>query len=192
MDTMSALYTRRQWDLLPEGFPAQLIEGRLVREPSPAFGHQRIALAIAHDLKRLVGPRRVGLAPVDVPVDAFNVFQPDVVVWRAPLADDTPYDEAGIPLLVVEVLSPSTARRDRAVKRVRLLDAGVDEVWLVDRQARTIEVYDRDRYRDQPRRVVAQRGSDELASERLASERLALASRALEGFELSPAQLFGA
>ena len=176
MDTMRALYTRAQWDLLPEGFPAQLVEGRLVREPAPRFGHQRIAFTVAKALEGLVGPARMGMAPVDVPIDAWNVYQPDVVVWRAPLADDTPYDEAGVPLLVVEVLSPATAARDRHVKRVRLLDAGVEEVWLLDAAERTVEVYDRGRYRDLPRR---------------AQGAAPLASRALAGFVLVARELFG-
>jgi Uma2 family endonuclease len=175
MDAMTSLYTRADYDRLPEGFPAQLVEGQLVRDPAPAFGHQRIALEIAERLRRLVGPRRTGIAPVDVAVDEFNVYQPDVVVFRVPLDDDASGYEAGAPLLVVEVLSPSTARRDRVVKRTRLLDIGVEEVWLIDRSSRVIEVYDRHRYRDVPRRALRD---------------VAIASSALEGFELTPDVLF--
>lgn len=174
MDPMTTAFTRAQYDRLPEGFPAQLVEGELVREPAPAFGHQRIAFAVAKALERLVGARRMGMAPVDVPVDAFNVFQPDVVVFRAPVDDDATPDEAGLPLLVVEVLSPATAARDREVKRTRLLDAGVEEVWLIDRENGTVEVYDRHRYRDVPRRATGAQG---------------MASSALPGFELTPAAL---
>ncbi len=177
MDTMTALYTRAQYKLLPEGFPAELVEGQLVRDASPMFGHQRVGFAIAEQLKRLVGARRMGIAPVDIHIDEFNVYQPDVVVFRAPVDDDAAWEDVAPPLLVVEVLSPSTASRDRDVKRVRLLDAGCDEVWLIDRQNRTIEVYDRGRYADLPRRVVGD---------------TAIASRTLRGFELSPATLFRA
>lgn len=177
MDTMSAIYTRAHYELLPEGFPAQLIEGQLVQEPAPTFGHQRLALGIAEALKKLVGARRTGIAPVDIQVDEFNVYQPDVVVFRAPLADDERGLDADMPLLVVEVLSPSTASRDRTVKRMRLLDAGVEEVWLIDAANGTVEVYDRERYRDLPRRAVRAE---------------VLASKALVGFRLSPRQLFEA
>jgi Uma2 family endonuclease len=47
----------------------------------------------------------------------------------------------GIPLLVVEVLSPSTVRRDRDRKTGIYLRAGVREVWLVDPDAGTVEVH---------------------------------------------------
>ena len=175
MKPMSKAYTRAQYELLPEGFPAQLIEGQLVQEPAPTFGHQRLALAIAEKLKRLVGPHRMGIAPVDIAIDEFNVYQPDVVVFRRALQDEESGLDAGVPLLVVEVLSPSTHVRDREVKRTRLLDIGVEEVWLVDAINRTVEVYDRDRYRDVPRRVV---GEDPVVS------------NALAGFELTPRALF--
>ena len=143
---------------------------------SEALNSQRLATVREYLSAKGISPARMGLAPVDVPVDAWNVYQPDVVAWREDLEDDAPYDRAGVPLLVVEVLSPSSAARDRHVKRVRLLDAGVDEVWLVDRERGTVEVYDRGRYRDVPRRAS---GAQELAS------------RVLEGFALVPAALFG-
>ncbi len=154
MAIMTGLYTRKEFALLPEGFPAQLVEGALVCEPSPAFGHQRIALELAERLKSIVGARRMGMAPLDIHVDEFNVYQPDVVVWREPLDDDVDFEALPPPLLVVEVLSPPTRGRDRNVKRIRLLDKGVEEVWLVDRENRTIEVFDRGRYADVPRRAT--------------------------------------
>ena len=172
---MTALYTRADYNLLPEGFPAQLVEGQLVRDPSPVFGHQRTALRIASLLSGLVGDSRMGIAPTDIVLDDFNVYQPDVVVFRTALDDEAHGEDVGIPLLAVEVLSPSTARRDRVVKRTRMLDAGVDEVWLVDRAAGMIEVYDRHRYRDVPRRATK---SDQLRS------------RVLDGFVLVPLELF--
>ena len=52
------------------------------------MGHQRIAGEIYVQLARLVGFRRAVIAPADVPVDEYNVFQPDVVVVNTPLPDD--------------------------------------------------------------------------------------------------------
>jgi Uma2 family endonuclease len=175
MDTMLGTYTRDHYLLLPEGFPAQLIEGCLVREPAPGFGHQRIAGDVFDRLRRLVGSRRAAMAPVDIVIDEFNVFQPDIVVFRTPMSDDMAAEDLAVPLLVVEVLSPSTAGRDRSVKRTRLLDAGVEEVWLIDRDQHMIEVYDRGRYRDIPRRATGAEG---------------LASAVLPGFDLTPRALF--
>lgn len=45
-----------------------------------------------------------------------------------------------MPLLVVEILSPSTSRRDRRRKPPKYFQAGAEEVWIVDPEARTIEV----------------------------------------------------
>ncbi len=174
MDAMPTLFTRTDYDRLPEGYPAQLIEGQLVREPSPSFGHQRLALDIAVAFRDLVGHRRVVTAPADVPIDDWNVFQPDVVVLRADLPDDA--RDVGIPLVAVEVLSPSTASRDRRIKTLRMIDAGVAEVWLVDPHSSTIERYDRERYRDVPQRAA---GAQVLRSD------------AVAGFALTALDLFG-
>jgi Uma2 family endonuclease len=116
-----------------------------------------------------VGGRRALPAPFDVWVDDLNVYQPDVVVLRRPLPHDAPGVRA--PLLVVEVLSPSTAQRDREVKRARLLAAGTDEVWLLDAAAQTIEVHS-------------------AAGCRVARGDEVLSSRALPGFALVPSTLF--
>ena len=175
MRTMTGTYTRQHFLQLPEGFPAQLVEGHLVREPAPLFGHQRMAGDIHALARRLVGPRRCAMAPVDIVVDALNVYQPDVVVFHEPVQDDAKAEDLPVPLLVVEVLSPSTAWRDREVKRIRLLEAGIAEVWLVDRETRTIDVYDTGRHREVPRRSHGAR---------------AVVSLVLEGFELTADALF--
>ena len=162
-------FTRADWSLLPEGFPAQLVEGDLVKEPAPTYGHQVFVLRVAASLHRFVGVERAPVAPLDVGLDDFNVYQPDVVVLRKRLPLDA--TDVGIPLLVVEVLSPSTASRDRGVKRRRLLAAGVEEVWLVDPVSRSIEVHD-------------------AAGVRTASGKDVLASRSLLGFAVIPDDLF--
>ncbi len=138
MKTMRQPFTRIDWERLPEGFPAQLIQGQLVKEPSPTYRHQRLAARIRFALSSLLGPDRVPDTPADVAIDDENIFQPDVVVLSA-LADDASHT-IGVPLLAVEVLSLSTRTRDRDVKAGRLLAIGVAEVWLVDPEARTIEV----------------------------------------------------
>ena len=82
---MTPAFTRADYDRLPEGFPAQLIEGCLVKDASPLPGHQGVGGVISKTLERLVGPRRVFMAPLDVPIDEINVFQPDVAVRKATL-----------------------------------------------------------------------------------------------------------
>jgi Uma2 family endonuclease len=162
-------FTRKDYDLLPEGFPAQLVRGMLVKEQAPTYGHAYITAKLCVALQRLVGLARAIHAPADVALDEYNVFQPDVVVLRAiPPLD---HRDVGVPILAIEVLSPSTARRDREVKRRRLLAAGTAEVWIVDPVTQTVEVYDAEEMRSARGDAV-------------------LASKALPGFAVVPADLF--
>ena len=171
METMTELFTRKDYLQLPEGFPAQLIEGFLVKDPSPTYGHQGIVVELLAALLRLLPRSLVRPGPVDAPIDDVNVYVPDVAVFRTPPPDD----EGGtlVPLVVFEILSPRTARRDREVKRVHYLEAGVEEVWLVDRAAKTVELY-----RGQ---TVTKAAGD-----------VAARSIAIPGFEIVPSAFFEA
>jgi len=154
MVTASPRFSRADYELLPEGFPAQLIDGCLVKEPSPSYGHQWVLGRIYRALALLVGDRAVP-APIDVGLDDWNVFQPDVVVLSG--VPDASRHDVGVPLLAVEVLSSGTARLDRAAKLPHLLQAGVAEVWLVDPASGSIEVH-------APTGVRIARGADRIAS----------------------------
>ena len=174
MKTMSPLttrgaYTRADYERLPEGFPAQLVNGWLLKDAGPTYGHQGAAGRLYRRLCEIVGEGRAFIAPIDVPIDDLNVYQPDVIVHREKVSWAKRH--AAIPLLAIEVLSPTTARRDRARKTPRLLKAGVEEVWLVDPEAGTVEVVDRD-------------------GRRVSSGDEPIASRAVPGFEVVPRVLF--
>ena len=162
-------FTRADYDRLPEGFTAQLVHGHLVRQPAPTYGHQVFQGRLLAQLIGLVGDGHVVPAPCDVGIDEFNVYQPDILVLR----DIPPLDvhDVGIPLLAIEVLSPSTARRDREVKRRKLIEAGVAEVWIVDPATKSVELHTA-----AGRRVVE---GDE-----------ALRSAVVDGFEVVPSRLF--
>lgn len=137
MTMTTTKFTLRDYMALPESYPAELIHGELVKSPSPTWPHQQIVGRVYRYLTDSCGAERVFLSPIDCFVDDENVLQPDVCVLRAPLLPTAP--DIGIPLLVFEVLSPSTARRDRRVKTEIYLGAGVAEVFLLDREAKTIE-----------------------------------------------------
>jgi Uma2 family endonuclease len=137
--TVPVPFTRADYLRLPEGFPAQLIEGQLVRQPAPLYDHQVVVVRLCIALAQVVDSRRVLPSPVDVPIDDVNVYQPDVAVFREPVPRGVGGTE--VPLIAFEVLSPTSRRTDRGVKRRKYLETGAAEVWLVDPSDRSIEVH---------------------------------------------------
>jgi Uma2 family endonuclease len=81
------------------------------------------------------------ISPADISWSDDTLVQPDVfVVPRAEAADGT-WTAVRTLLLVVEVLSPSTARYDRFNKRLAYRDVGVPTYWILDADARVAEVW---------------------------------------------------
>ncbi len=138
-DAAETRFTVHDYERLPDDLRCQLIEGSLVKEPSPTFGHQRLVSRLLHLLATRIGPERVVPAPIDVVLNDFNVLQPDVAVWAEAPGGDV--RRVPTPTVVVEVLSPTTARRDREQKTRLYLAAGVPAVWLIDPATATIEVH---------------------------------------------------
>jgi Uma2 family endonuclease len=144
---MAAPYTR--WTVerlraLPEdGRRYEIIDGDLYVTPSPSVRHQGTVLALAVRLRAYLAAHRAGyviIAPADVEFSDDTVVEPDVFV--VPLVDGRPPDDlkrAGRPLLVAEVLSPSTERTDRGRKRELFQARGVPEYWIVNVEARVFE-----------------------------------------------------
>jgi Uma2 family endonuclease len=139
MSSTETRFTIRDYEQLPEGFPCELIEGRFVKEPAPFFGHQRVITRLVHLLAGAVGTDRVAPSPIDVVIDDFSVLQPDVAVWTEAPERDARW--VPTPALVIEVLSQSTASRDRDEKTHLYLAAGIAEVWLIEPETGVIEVH---------------------------------------------------
>lgn len=82
------------------------------------------------------------IAPADVEFNHDRMVEPDLFV--VPLLDGRvprTWEEAGRLLLAVEILSPSTARADRTVKRRLYQSEGIPEYWIVDVDARLMELW---------------------------------------------------
>jgi Uma2 family endonuclease len=80
--------------------------------------------------------------PGDLTLGSGQVVQPDLFVLPAvPDPQPTEWEDVGVPVLAVEVLSPSTARYDRIVKRGAYQRAGVATYWIVDLDAQLVEVW---------------------------------------------------
>ena len=136
------------WDF-PER--VELILGKVFpMSPAPMLGHQKMLLKLGKQfLDHFEGfPCEVYLAPVDVVLpgptgEEDTVLQPDLIV----VCDHNKLTEKnckGAPDLVLEIISRSTARRDRNEK-FRLYERyGVKEYWIVDGYSRSVEVFVRD------------------------------------------------
>lgn len=129
---------------LPEdGKRYECIDGELLVTPAPRLLHQRAVAELAALLRDYVVAGNVGEllhAPADLELEPGTLVQPDLFV-AVPRQGARLRDWADIAALrlVVEVLSPSSARHDRVTKREFYLRAGVAEYWIVDLDARLIE-----------------------------------------------------
>lgn len=139
-------FTVRDYMNLPESEEKryELIAGELYMVPSPNPFHQKITGNLFRILSDFVEEHDLGLvfiAPLDVVLSDEDVLQPDVIfISKEREGIIGEQNIQGAPDLVIEVLSPSTAGRDRTIKRARYLRYGVREYWIVDPQTRSIEV----------------------------------------------------
>ena len=155
LQTKAPLITRYDYEGMPQGPPYyQVIEGDLIMSPSPETFHQSIAGRIYSLILRFLEKKPLGevfIAPLDVFLTDINIYQPDVVfVANRRRSMITEHGIEGAPDLVVEILSPGTARFDKGSKRKSYGRTGVKELWLVDPVARLIHVYDLARDPDSP------------------------------------------
>ena len=123
----------------------ELLHGELVMAPAPREIHQYFLIKLAAKVETFVDERNLGTvycAPFDVVLSDTNVVQPDLLFISNERAHSiTPDNIQGAPDLVVEILSPTTAERDRTVKSELYAQHGVHEYWIVDPDARTITVF---------------------------------------------------
>lgn len=145
MSTMTTMPVSGDWtvddlDALPDdGLRYELVDGVLLVSPSPRVPHQVAQAELLVLLHAAAPPHlRVLAAPLDVTFSRTRLLQPDLVVFdreqlRGPKAD-------GLPLLAVEVLSPSTRATDLTLKRHVLEQAGVASYWLLDPEVPSLTV----------------------------------------------------
>jgi len=130
-------------ELPADGHRYEVVAGELLVTPAPTFQHRRAVGRLLRLIEDYLDKVQVGYAtfsPADIEPEPGALVQPDVFV--APLvAGRRPrsWKEIRTLLLAVEVLSPSTARADRTIKRRLYQRAGVGEYWIVDLDARLVE-----------------------------------------------------
>lgn len=142
----SGKMTHAEFAKLPAeaGYILQLIDGQLVKEPTPNYRHQRISRRLQQILiayfAKVDSHGEVFNAPLDVYLDDYTVVQPDLFYLPGVRsAKNNPVDS--LPELAVEILSPSTARTDRVRKLNSYQKAGVPHYWIVDPVDHLIECY---------------------------------------------------
>lgn len=123
----------------------EVIDGELFVTPAPSRAHQRVVGRLVARLVSFVeehGAGEVYPGPFDVLFGEGDYLEPDLLFVRADRTDVlSDRGVEGPPDLVVEVISPSTAARDRGLKLERYRHFGVEEYWIVDPGERTIEVW---------------------------------------------------
>ncbi|MFN0096404.1 MAG: Uma2 family endonuclease [Dehalococcoidia bacterium] len=136
--------TIEDWWIYPEdGNRYEFVDGVFVVMAPPALRHQRALGKLHYALEGFARAHGgfAGVSSIGVALPTGQGFQPDVLYIRPD--NEHVLSERGIegvPDLVVEVASPSTRRYDRRTKVPAYLGAGVEEVWIVDLDARTTEV----------------------------------------------------
>ena len=126
-----------------DGLRHELLDGVHVVSPAPRPRHQlALGQLWSHLLEVIRGRTDVYAftSPADIVLGPKTLVQPDLfVVHRTPGQRLERWADVGVPLLAIEILSPTTAPRDRGAKRRIYQRAGVAEYWIVDLDARLIE-----------------------------------------------------
>lgn len=127
-------------------FIYELIDGILMKKQAPSPPHQDAVVSISHAFKSLTREKNNGfsyVSPIDVYFDRYNNTQPDVlfIVKERDFIIDRQQGIVGAPDLIVEVLSPSTAKLDRVNKKALYLKFGVKEYWIVDPIYKSVLLY---------------------------------------------------
>jgi Uma2 family endonuclease len=138
-------WTAERVRALPDdGNRYELVSGELVVTPAPTGRHQAALSALFQHLAPFVRATLPGAwllwSPADLTFGEDELLQPDlfVALTRDGRAPERWADVVSL-LLVVEVVSPRTARYDRTLKRLRYQRARVPEYWIVDLDARLVE-----------------------------------------------------
>lgn len=139
-------YTVQDIRALPDEIRVELIDGVIYDMTAPRPIHQDTLFELALELRKCIetskSPCRVRVAPFDVRLlqDDRNMFQPDIFITCDESKNNGEYYD-GAPEMTVEILSPSSRRKDYLVKSFSYQKAGVREYWIVDPVKRQIMVY---------------------------------------------------
>ncbi len=144
-------YTYADYLTWPEGERWEIIEGVPYMQAAPTWQHQAISVELTSQFNALLKgkPCRVFAAPFDLCIPEYNesdeeisniISQPDIVV----VCDESKLRKTGyfgVPSLVIEISSPSTAKKDKLIKFNKFEKAGVKEYWIVEAENKLVSVF---------------------------------------------------
>ena len=137
-------WTYEDYYRLEDGQRHEVIDGNLLMSPAPDTWHQNWLNDINIFLSQFVKQRSLGqifIAPVDVVLDPENTVQPDIIFVSAANAGIIQRPAIfGTPELLVELISPSSVRRDRYDKKDLYARFGVKEYWIGDPANKSLEI----------------------------------------------------
>jgi len=150
-DAATKLATYEDLLRLPDDVRGEVLSGRVVTAPAPMPKHSKAQRALGSFIGRPFddddghgGPGGWWIfVEVDIALGAHDIVRPDLAGWRRERLVD-PAEQRPITVVpdwVCEILSPSTAARDKVQKRALYGEAGVLHYWIVDVDARTLEAF---------------------------------------------------
>lgn len=137
-----------QWTLdevhrLPDdGNRYELVRGELLVTPPPSAAHEHIASVLRSLLEPYVAAEKVGriFGPRAVVQIEDSEVEPDLMIRPMAGRADGAWATQPLPVLVVEIVSESSWRRDHVMKRNFYLEIGIPEYWIADRERRSLTV----------------------------------------------------
>lgn len=112
----------------------ELIDGVVMMSPSPSREHQKIASNLHYALRTsLKNSRCETLYEYDVKANG-NVFKPDLMVFCE--------ENENLPIIIIEIISPTSKHRDLVTKVAKYEQAGIAEYWIADPKTQIITVHD--------------------------------------------------
>lgn len=170
------LTVKEFFETYPEESRVELIDGKVFEMPAPSLMHQIILSRLLRKLFAYPNTEdKIVPYLIDLVLSEDTVLQPDIVyLSEKPERLDKIFS---IPEMVIEVVSPSTFKRDLTDKMKLYERHGVEEYWLVFPLEKTIMVYE-----------LTENGYELFSS---ATEKGKVKSKVLEGFELEVEEVFG-
>ncbi len=139
-------YTIADYFTIPDEIRVELIDGAIYDMAAPDFEHQKIVGEIYRQIANYILENNVqceaGISPIDVRLDCDDrtMVQPDLLI----LFDHEKIQNGkvfGAPDFVLEVISPSTKRKDYFKKLEKYENAGVREYWILDPYKKQLLVF---------------------------------------------------